>query len=103
MTTTKCVMSRASQGIGAFGKGMLTKLRPFCTDALRSRSERQAQCRLWGQSRHFDRASLTSGLPRLADIFGTVGMSERCDNQKCATAIGSSQLVQAPPTEAAKR
>jgi hypothetical protein len=29
-------MSRAKQGIGAFGKGMLTKLRPFCTDAHRS-------------------------------------------------------------------
>ena len=28
-------MSRASQDIGAFGKGMLTKLRPFCTDAHR--------------------------------------------------------------------
>jgi hypothetical protein len=31
------------------------------------------------------------------DFFNSI-----CQKQKCATAIGSSQLVQAPPTEVAK-
>jgi hypothetical protein len=37
-----------------------------------------------GQSRHFDRASFTSGLPRLADIPRSVGMSQRCQTRTLA-------------------
>ena len=41
--------------------------------------------------------------PRKRPSSGRHGMSQTCHNQKFATAISSSQFVQAPQTEAAKR
>jgi hypothetical protein len=34
-----------------------------------------------GQSRHFDRAPLTSGLTQMADILRVFGMSQKCQQE----------------------
>src|SRR3982074_3888335 len=41
--------------------------------------------------------------PRTRTLLDAVGMSQTCHERKCATAIGASQPVQVPRTEAAKR
>ena len=48
---------------------------------------KMSACRLWVQTRHFDRALLTSGPPRTATFSGSVGMSQKCQERSSSGAL----------------
>jgi hypothetical protein len=64
-------------GFGRYGKGSNG---PLGRDRNCHRNEiiRASGMSLVGQSRHFDRTPIASGLPQIADMLTSVGMFQRC-------------------------